>query len=509
MRPRRALRASWIAAIGVVAIGSPRLPGFTFLGGTLGITTAGNGYQRDVRIFDNTLDASANDNQTPETSFPGALGAALSVWKAAKAWDSSDPLAGKNFDFDWQGTATSNLPNQNTVGFASCGPSPPLALTEPPIADGWRIIVCDEWIWSDGPGLPPFPQRDLQGVVAHELGHALGLDHAQTQFCTGPCAGQSTMCPTSCGGTDVDARDLAPDDADGLQALYGAVPANKPKITALSGSLLIGQTLVIHGQNFAPSVHVKFTAGTTQNVGAIPGVVFDVATTGTQISVTIPATASKGNVLVWEPALGLLSNAFPADVGGGPPVRPTISGVSPPQVAVFAPGTITVSGSAFTNATQLLSDGSPVAFTVVNDGTITYVASQPSTLGPVAVTVSTSFGTSNDGTFTYVETSPPALAANSFAFTGQPFTWSFGGPPIQFWFLIVAGDPTTVPFGGFDFLLNAQILSVGALDPAGLGSLSATIPPGLAGKKFHSQIVTFDGAFDVRGTNVTQTTIFF
>src|SRR5258705_3356328 len=128
------------------------------------------------------------------------------------------------------------------------------------------------------------------------------------------------MCPAIC-STGVSERDIAPDDANGLQAVYGAIGVNKPKITSLRGSLLTGQTLVINGLNFAATVNVKFTAGTTQNTGAIPGVVFNVPSQngGTQISVTIAVTAQKGNVVVCEPTLGVLSNAFPIDVGSVQP----------------------------------------------------------------------------------------------------------------------------------------------------------------------------------------------
>jgi len=348
---RSSLRSAFALAGAIAAcalLAAPSLRSFALNGGSIGIATTGNGYQRDVRIFDDAADPTANDNATPDPSHPGALGAALAVWKATRAWSSDVATAAKNFDYDWQGAAASSPANANVLGWASCGPSGPFAFTDTAVVDGWRIVMCEEWTWSDGPGMPVGTQIDIQGVATHELGHALGLGHSSVGC--GNCTSSltATMCPGLCltgGFNGVTERDLAPDDAAGLEAIYGAIPAQKPRITGLSGSLLAGETLVVHGESFAPTVHVKFTAATGQNTGAIPGVVYDVPTTGTQLSVTIPAAARPGNVLVWEPALGLLSNAFPIAVVASPAAPPTIASISPTSVPAFAPGSLAIRGT--------------------------------------------------------------------------------------------------------------------------------------------------------------------
>jgi len=493
-------------------LSSPSLRGFTTIGGSLGVATTGNGYQRDVRIQDNSTDPQSHDNNVPDASHPGALGAQLAVWKAAQAWNSNVPSAAKNFDYDWQGTTTANNPSQNTVGWgaSNCGGGT-LAFTEPPIADGWRIVVCPEWTWADGPGSPAGGQIDIQGVMAHELGHALGLGHAQSNFCTGSCTNRSTMCPVIC-SNGVSERDLAPDDAGGLQSIYGAIPGNKPTITSIGGSFQVGQTLVINGTNFPfpGTVNVKFTAGTTTNTGAIPGVVFNVATTSSnQVSVTIPAAALKGNVLIWEPTPGLLSNPFPIDVGAPPPAPPVITNVSPSQTDAFSPGLITVSGSGFTSATQVVSGGVSVGFTVVNDNSITYGGPQPSALGAVLVTVTNPFGTSNSGSFTYVETNPPELVTTGFGLTGQPLIWTFGGPASNQYFLIWGVDPTTFVYGPFNILVNFELVAIGSLDAAGLGGAQIVVPPGLTGAIVYSQVLTFDGIATILASNIFSTSIIF
>src|SRR5262245_10302407 len=79
------------------------LVAWSVIGGSIGVATSGNGWQRDVRIFNNSADAAANNNVTPEAAYPGALGAPLAIWKAARGWASDNALAARNFDFDWQG----------------------------------------------------------------------------------------------------------------------------------------------------------------------------------------------------------------------------------------------------------------------------------------------------------------------------------------------------------------------------------------------------------------------
>jgi hypothetical protein len=325
--PKIAIRGALLPVGLAAGIGLVAMPGvvlaYTLLGISLGISTVGNGYQRDVRVDNTFADASANNNNVPEANHPGALGAPLAVWKGAQAWASDtfdaqiNAFVNKNFDIDWQGAASN--PNAGNVvsandPLASCSGGV-LAYTEP-TSGGWRMSFCDaSWNWSDGPGAPSGAQIDIQGVAAHEYGHALGLGHSQTANCPGSgCSNNPTMCAFIC-GAGTSARDLAQDDINGLGAIYGVAPANKPHISGISGSTMIGGLLTITGTNFAGTVNVKFTAGTSQNTGTIPGVVYNVVSSGgTTINVTIPNEAQSGNVLVWEPAQSLLSNAFPIAV---------------------------------------------------------------------------------------------------------------------------------------------------------------------------------------------------
>jgi len=417
---RRAIALAGLAAAGcvVTCLSWPTTAaGFALIGGSLSVSTSGSGWQRDVRVLNNAADAAANNNVTPEASHPGALGASLSIWKSGEAWNSATAQAGKNFDFDWQGVAQSAGNNTNAATWSTlgCGGGT-LAFTTFPIKDGWNMVICDNWTWSDGPGSPSGGQFDIQGVVAHELGHALGLDHSNVNCgsCSDSASGAATMCAFIC-SNGMTERTISADDAAGLQAIYGPKPANKPVIASLGGTTQIGGALIINGSNFAPVVSVKFTANTTQNTGAVPGVVTNVPSTagGTQLSVTVPAAAVDGNVIVWEPALGLISNPFPVDIGpplGQPPV---LSGLLPQQGPAGGFTSVELTGSGLNGTGSVTFGGVPATSFTVNGNTSITAVSPPGPLGAaVDVVVTDPEGSSTlAAAFTYTVNPAPDIAS--------------------------------------------------------------------------------------------------
>jgi matrixin len=401
---------------------------FTKLGGLLGET------QRDVRLFDNFLDPTANDNLASPAQFPGWTGAELAMWKAIVEWGSGlhgtgsgDPLGGNllgsggaNFDALWSGNANAiGTTNHNVVsGQTDCGGSGTLAYCETPISDGWRIRFCDEWTWDDGPGSVP-GRWDIQSVMAHEYGHALGLGHSDV--------GAATMTPGVAEGS-TGLRSIHADDIAGIQCIYGVVSGTKPLITATVADAGAG-TITIHGSNFGDtSNEVWFTNENVTAPSADPIVrLFGVSSSGggTLITVSIPADASPGDVMINKSGSGgaTLSNAFPTDlVGtfGTPPVpHPAIASVTPSTIDALIPGTaetITITGTSLDLATALTLDGLDIPasrWTVVDAGTLTLDMPMAATLGVHNLAVSDGSGG---------DTFPVTVVANA----GPTLEWGTG-----------------------------------------------------------------------------------
>lgn len=335
--------------------------GFTTIGGNL------NSGQRDFRVYNSFTDPAANNNQTPDPNFPGALGAVMSIWKGCVEWGTlhadgnGDPhqpggLGSGNSNFECffagetngVGSADANI--HSTISSCSGGT---LAFTESPISNGWRIRYCENWTWNDGPGTN-ISGIDLQGVACHEYGHALGLGHSQTNG--------ATMF-ASISGTGVNQRSIASDDINGVQFIYGTVSGNKPHIDSVSIS---AGSVTINGSNFSSSGNeVWFTEANTSSGDSTPILkVTNVSSNGSQITVSIPANASPGHIAVKKSgtSLDVVSNPWPFDPSG--------QGGCDPQVSNFCSSTVNSSGmnaimayagstSVSTNDFTLLAFGCP------------------------------------------------------------------------------------------------------------------------------------------------------
>lgn len=362
------------------------------------------------------------------------------------------------------------------------------------------------WVWEDGPNAD-HGQVDLQGVACHELGHALGLGHSSI-------AG-ATMQAFITGNGSVQ-RSLDADDAAGVQAIYGAKAASKPRI---SGYSVAAGVVTITGANFSISNNeIWFTQATPQAVGAplkIVGLTSNVG--GTQLSALLPAAAAPGDVLVRNDGSGHanLSNAFPFDPSGTvppPPAPPQINVIAPPTLPVFASGQLTLTGTGLSLAKKVQVGAQfTTAFTVHSDTQLSFAPPAATALGPIEVRVWNANEPGNAASFSWQDTSPPQLLPGAFAISGQPYTWSAGGGAGHYAALALSVSAQTIPFEGWQVLASPVIVSVKQLDALGLGSFTILVPPNSTGKTAYAQMGTLDAVHGVfSGTStVVATTVFF
>lgn len=375
------------AATLLLAPGPTSQATFTLTGQSLGIS------QRDFRVFNNFSDAASNNNVTPDPMFPGYDGAELAIWKGVVEWGSlphgdgsGDPVngnvlgsGGANYDPAWAGNASASTTNNNihgaTNGGGACSTNGVIAFAELPSDNGWRIRYCDnQWIFDDGPGNVGINRFDIQEITTHEQGHVIGLGHS--------CTGSATMFPSTSLGSE-SGRSINFDDRNGIQAVYGVASPTKPTICETS---VAGGQITIRGTNFnATTNNVWFTNVNTTSAGSDPRIIASGVPSsngGTEITVTIPAGAGPGDVLVKAFGGGndFLSNAFPTDLVGT--ISASCPGLSvtsttPSTVDPLVPGTtqfMTISGAGFNSVTSIEQNGDPIdssRYTIVDDNSIT------------------------------------------------------------------------------------------------------------------------------------------
>ncbi len=420
---------------------------FGTIGGSLNTT------QRDFRVFNNFDDSQANNNSTPNASFPGQTGAVMAIWKGHVEWASepyagtgkgdgatSNPILGSggaNFDNTFQGAATSAGNSNGNIHSELPGSSGGvLAFTETPISDGWRILYYSTWTWQDGPGLVT-SNIDLQGVACHEIGHSLGLGHSSDS--------SGTMY-FALFGTGTDQRSIEVDDIDGVQFVYGAKSATKPRIFSISGALQIATTLTITGVNFSSTGNeVWFTKASGDGT---PVKVTGVASSanGTVISVTIPAGITDGDVLVMSatPGDAALSNAWPLDLGAPMSDPPVLTSVLPTSGPAGGFTQVTLSGTGLSGATAVTFEGVPALnFQVVSGTTITATTPGGTVGNKADVTVTDAEGSSTKtDAFTYTANPTPNIGSvfpNSGSILGGTEVTVFGSAVV---------GVTSVTFGG-------------------------------------------------------------
>jgi plastocyanin len=144
----------------------------------------------------------------------------------------------------------------------------------------------------------------------------------------------------------------------------------------------------------------------------------------------------RGEVVMDQPPSSYLGEAPDLgwlEEGGTPTNQPSISGFVP---ASGGPGTsVTVSGSGFTNATDVRFNGTSASFSIVSDTQITATVPSGATSGPISVTGPGGTGMSA-ASFSVTTAAAATVIVKDYAFKpkklqvaqGQVVGWTFRGP---------------------------------------------------------------------------------
>jgi len=134
-----------------------------------------------------------------------------------------------------------NQSSSSTLAYTVCSQTPSRL--------AFDIVFLDGWSWNDNAadGTGGF---DIEGIAAHELGHALGLGHSEVPG--------STMWPSAL-GNGVANRTIEADDIAGIRAIYGVpVAPRKDSIEPAEGKIAGGTNVVILGDGFDSTTRVFF-----------------------------------------------------------------------------------------------------------------------------------------------------------------------------------------------------------------------------------------------------------
>jgi hypothetical protein len=194
---------------------------------------------------------------------------------------------------------------------------------------------------------------------------------------------------------------------------------------------------------------------------------------------------SVNTIVAFKNSRGCLDNAVS---------RPTIAGISPNATPVAPRALVTLTGNNFNGVTSVNVGNLQVPAAIQSNTQLTFTPPLPPAFGIFPVTVTNAAGTSNAVSMSFSR-SPGFYAAQNQAFTGGTISFSFAGDPNDNWWILSSfTGNSTVPFLGFDILTNTLVLSAGALDGLGVGSLLYNVPANvnMFGVVMYSQVIQLE-----------------
>ncbi len=285
---------------------------------------------------------------------------------------------------------------------------------------------------------------------------------AATGFTVNSATQITATSPAGTGTVDVRVTTSGGTSATSAADQFTYVPA--PAVTSISptsGATAGGTTVTITGTGFAGATAITF--------GATAATGFTV-NSPTQITATSPAGAA-GTVDIRVTTPGGTSATSAADQFTYA-AAPTVTALSANRGPTSGGGTVTLTGTNFTDATDVSFGGAAAAFLVVDATNIVVFALPAHAAGLVNVIVTTPGGAS------------AAAAANEFTYVGPPAVTSVSptsGPTAGSTSVVIAGTgftgATNVRFGATNasFVVNSDT-QITATSPAGAaGTVDITV----------------------------------
>jgi len=186
-------------------------------------------------------------------------------------------------------------------------------------------------------------------------------------------------------------------------------------------------------------------------------------------SVSQFGTTSQTSVTAYRQSVGCLSPISTA---------PVIQTVTPVSIPTAVPPLVTLTGSGFTGVYRIDIGSTWVSsgIQVLSDTQLQFRPPQGLALGIQLMTATGPAGTSNTSALLYISSNPPVLSVPSAVLGGTTLTWTMGGLPNQYAFLLISLASTQSPWQSTLLLDNPVVFWQGGFDSVGMATFSYPVP---------------------------------